>query len=570
MATNTRKNKSISFADIAFEFFTYVGLFGIEAFKVWKTILSNFYNRRLKKHTKKIDNFFMNIVKKISSVNKSITYKIYMFFKFFVDAYVVVKNGYNRYPKKFFVTRIFYAVGAFCKGVRNNLFIFTTIFNHVFPAVAFYYFVLVVMHVSSLNFAVSVEYNGQHVGYIQDESVFERAEKELQQRMIYTNEEEIIDSIPKFTVQIVDDTILKTDLEMTDTIISSSAGEILQAVSLTIDGKFYGAVENSARIEATLQSLLDEHSTGDSGEEVSFLRDIKLTPGIFKTDNIVSSTSLINTITALEEKDVFYEIVSGDTPIIIAAKNDMSLDDVVALNPDILKSCIVGNQVQVKKAQAFLPVKVTRSEVYTEETPYEVTYSNTSSLYTGQTRTVSNGSNGEAVITAEVEYVDGVEISRTVVDIKTISEPVDQVIEKGTMAVPTATNTYKASVSNLGFQWPVTGGYVSQGFKAVSHRAFDYAYRGNGYGQPIYASLPGTVTYSGYRGSYGNLVIISSPGGIETYYAHCSSLLVSVGQTVAQGQQIAKVGSTGNSTGNHLHFEVRVNGYAQNPFDYLP
>lgn len=88
-------------------------------------------------------------------------------------------------------------------------------------------------------------------------------------------------------------------------------------------------------------------------------------------------------------------------------------------------------------------------------------------------------------------------------------------------------------------------------------------------GTPIRAAAGGTVTYAGYHYSYGNLLIISHGNGIQTYYAHCSKLYVSNGQSVSQGQNIAAVGSTGNSTGNHLHLEVRVNGTAQNPQNYV-
>lgn len=88
-------------------------------------------------------------------------------------------------------------------------------------------------------------------------------------------------------------------------------------------------------------------------------------------------------------------------------------------------------------------------------------------------------------------------------------------------------------------------------------------------GTPIRAAAGGTITYAGYHYSYGNLLIISHGNGIQTYYAHCSKLYVSNGQSVSQGQTIAAVGSTGNSTGNHLHLEVRVNGTAQNPQNYV-
>lgn len=88
-------------------------------------------------------------------------------------------------------------------------------------------------------------------------------------------------------------------------------------------------------------------------------------------------------------------------------------------------------------------------------------------------------------------------------------------------------------------------------------------------GTPVYAANGGTVITSQYQRSYGNVVVIDHGGGISTVYAHNSSLLVQAGQTVTRGQQISRVGSTGDSTGNHLHFEVRVNGKAVNPMQYF-
>ena len=88
-------------------------------------------------------------------------------------------------------------------------------------------------------------------------------------------------------------------------------------------------------------------------------------------------------------------------------------------------------------------------------------------------------------------------------------------------------------------------------------------------GTQIKAAAPGKVTFSGWKGSLGNLVVITHGNGIQTYYGHCSKLLVTAGQSISAGQAIANVGSTGRSTGSHLHFEIRVNGSAINPQSYI-
>lgn len=107
---------------------------------------------------------------------------------------------------------------------------------------------------------------------------------------------------------------------------------------------------------------------------------------------------------------------------------------------------------------------------------------------------------------------------------------------------------------------------VGSSIRRSSHTGLDIA---TSTGTPIKAAAAGTVTFSGWKGSYGNMIVISHGSNVQTYYAHCSKLNVSAGTTVSQGQVIAAVGSTGNSTGPHLHLEVRVNGIAYNPQNYV-
>lgn len=139
-------------------------------------------------------------------------------------------------------------------------------------------------------------------------------------------------------------------------------------------------------------------------------------------------------------------------------------------------------------------------------------------------------------------------------------------------SVNTATTIAGGKVSlGISLARPVSG-IISSRFGARSsirssaHTGLDIA---TSTGTPVLAAASGTVTFSGRKGSYGNLLVITHSNGVQTYYGHCSKLYVSAGTTVTQGQTVAAVGSTGNSTGPHLHFEIRVNGVAYNPQNYL-
>lgn len=124
--------------------------------------------------------------------------------------------------------------------------------------------------------------------------------------------------------------------------------------------------------------------------------------------------------------------------------------------------------------------------------------------------------------------------------------------------------------------WPVPGNYeITSPFGGRSHPITGVWSNHGGidirasYGKPIVAANDGEVIYAGFHYSYGNYVIVDHGGGIATLYGHCSKLLVGKGQAVSKGDTIALIGSTGESTGNHLHFEVRVNGVRKQPMDYL-
>lgn len=141
------------------------------------------------------------------------------------------------------------------------------------------------------------------------------------------------------------------------------------------------------------------------------------------------------------------------------------------------------------------------------------------------------------------------------------------IIPTGGPASPVESTAPRAA--SAGFIWPLRG-RITSGFGmrwGRMHQGIDIAAP---HGHPVVASRDGRVSFAGRWGGFGNLVIISRPSGIATYYAHLSRIEVRVGQTLEAGQRIGRVGSTGNSTGPHLHFEIRFSGRPENPRLHLP
>lgn len=146
-----------------------------------------------------------------------------------------------------------------------------------------------------------------------------------------------------------------------------------------------------------------------------------------------------------------------------------------------------------------------------------------------------------------------------------------RIANRAKSAATTPTSVATGNLSGLALATPVNGTVSSRfGSRGASrssiHTGLDIcASTGTG----IRAIAPGTVSYAGYRGTYGYLIIIDHGNGIESYYAHCNALYVGAGQSVDSNTTIAGVGSTGNSTGPHLHLEIRINDTPVNPQNYL-
>lgn len=154
-------------------------------------------------------------------------------------------------------------------------------------------------------------------------------------------------------------------------------------------------------------------------------------------------------------------------------------------------------------------------------------------------------------------------------------EPEPIVVAKTTKSLGTVNTSLNTSYKNVSIGInlirPVSGTITSRfghmsSLRSGAHTGLDISAPS---GTPYSAAAAGVVTYAGYKGSYGNLIVIDHGNNVQTYYGHSSKIYVSVGESVSQGETIGAVGSTGNSTGPHLHLEVRVNGVAYNPQNYV-
>ena len=298
---------------------------------------------------------------------------------------------------------------------------------------------------------------------------------------------------------------------------------------------------------------------------MGFSENVEVVDAYMPENQIIDLQTAEEQVLKQNAKKQIYEVQSGDTLSEIAEKYSLSMDDLLAMNPmfsDTSATIRVGDEITVTVPEPELSLSYTKQEYYEEDYEADVIYKNNDDWYTTKTEVVQQPSTGHRRVIALVGYQNDSRVSTSIVKEEVTVEAVPKIVERGTKTPPT-------------FIWPVSGGSVSSGFGHRSspggigsrnHQGVDIAVSK---GTAVMASCSGRVSVAGWQSGYGYVVYIEHADGKETRYGHLSRVLVSVGQTVSQGQKIALSGSTGNSTGPHLHFEMRINGVAVNPLSYL-
>ncbi len=466
-----------------------------------------------------------------------------------------------------FIRQILRFIGMYIFGEHGIL---RTGFNYLMPVISVVFLIAVVQYGMGLDYAISVVCNGEELGIIESESQFEAAEAEVRQRITTAGEEPDVHFSPIYTLKIVsaEDQYISSQT-IADKLLTSSNESLTNAYGVYVDGEFIGAVANASLISAAMDRALSEYAAGlsDMVSEVYYTKKVEYQEGVYLTDTIATPSQILSILKSETESETRYTIQEEDSPQLVAAKFNMTMEELTELNPHMDRDFQAGRMLTVLTTSRYIPIAYTKNMNVMTYIDYASVEVETSALNVGAREVIARGVMGEKMSEVAVTYIDGVESTRKVLSSAVTKEPVPEQIGIGTYS-PEPASKSTVFTGNGMFGWPLNGGYISDGYISNrNHKGLDIAAP---YGTEIYAAEAGTVVAAGWNsGGYGNYVIIEHADNYRTLYGHCSVVIAYEGQQVEKGQLIAQVGSTGNSTGNHCHFEVRLNNICVNPGNYL-
>ena len=355
-----------------------------------------------------------------------------------------------------------------------------------------------------------------------------------------------------------------------ETYLFDQIGEVMKTSVLSVDGRVIGAADDGDALAAMLDSIKAPY-VNENTVSAEFVEALTVTREYTPTTALRDISDMAQVLTANSLEQVDYTVQAGDTFSGIANSQGMTVKELQVLNPDVdINRLWIGQTLTISQAVPYLSVRTVDNLTYDGPVAFEVEEVPDDTIYQGYSKVLTEGVEGLATYNADITYLNGVEQDRVINSADVHVEPITQVVAVGTKPRP-------KTMATGSFIWPIRGritsGYGSRYiFGSYSfHSGIDIA---GSYGASIAAADGGRVVFAGTGTggywSYGNYVVIDHENGLQTIYAHCSSLCVRAGERVYQGQTIARVGSTGRSTGNHCHFQVKQGGTTVSPWNYLP
>lgn len=331
--------------------------------------------------------------------------------------------------------------------------------------------------------------------------------------------------------------------------------------------KYYTGTENLAKIMDTENPIQALSETGSQYIGAKVVEPVKVESSYAAPDEVLT-TDQMRRMMLYGQKEPQQTVTFGEDSSLwyIARDYGLTEEELILLNPQVegLKwGELLGMELDVTPLNPIIHVQTEQEKVNVAPISYETEYIDDETMLKGQTKVTQTGQNGEFLTRTKVEYVNGEQTNSTVVEETQLSEPVKEVIIRGTKVV--------SGVGTGNWVWPTTSRNVTCGYLCYSgHYAIDIS---ASTGQSVYAADNGVVVSASYNAAYGNVILINHKNGYYTRYAHLNSMNVKAGDIVEAGQLIGGAGNTGNSTGTHLHFEIRTNtgsqpSYAPNPLDF--
>lgn len=418
---------------------------------------------------------------------------------------------------------------------------------------------------ANLCFGSEVIVNGRSIALVDDQDEFEETLSYAKQFV-----SAVSDKIVEFDVTYVPRVMLEASVTPEEEILQklySQCSGMVPGCALYVEGELVAAAPDTDVANIALATLKDRYQDANiENLKVSFDKEVELKEEYVPAQMIMSADSIAAVLTGDRTHYGYYTVTEADTIDTIASKLNVSEGSLDYLNSEALYA---GKVISYQHKDTILKVMAEYTQTEAAVIPYETERVSSSDLKKGNSRVKTRGTDGEKLVTTKIVMLNGEEVRRAVVEEQVITPAKNEVILIGSNTTSGRTIVASANGSTGYFLWP-NRGKISSRFGNRSrdnHKGIDIS---SPTGSDIYAADGGVVTFADWDdGGYGYMVIIDHGNGYVTYYAHCNALLVNEGDRVSQGDLIAYVGSTGLSTGPHLHFEVRLNGTPVNPLNFM-
>lgn len=450
--------------------------------------------------------------------------------------------------------------------------ILVTLFRILAPLLCCAALFAIVRYGTAIDYAVDVTFCDTPLGLVASEDDYRAAQSLVIQRLSYANVNHAISY--NHTLKLVQNTgkePLMTAAQLADKMLRCSQIDLISGWGVYVNEDFCGVVDDPAPIRDALAAELSAYSDRLGGliDCIYYGDTVRYVEGTYLAENRADADALARKLTASAETQRKHRVRAGETIYSIADDYLTAPETLRELNPELGDLPDADTEILVPVTEHYLPIVYRKTRDITSFIDYDTERIETMMLPAGTEKLLSEGTKGQTLNTVQITYTDGIESGRVILASHLIAAPINAQLGVGIYeAKPASAETVIAGSGK--YSWPVNGGYISDRFGVNRgdhlHGGLDIAAPE---GTNIYAADDGTVTFAGWSNSYGNYLIVEHEDGFETRYAHCTLLLASEGQKVTRGQLIARVGTTGNSTGNHLHFEVRIHGMVMDPTLYL-